>query len=716
MLHYRTCCLCEALCGLEIEHDGRQVLGIRGHEADVLSRGHICPKATALKELHEDPDRLRQPMRREGERFIPVSWDAALDEAADRIQAIQAKRGRDAFGVYSGNPTAHNYATLLTGLAFAEVVHTRSRFSATSVDQLPHMLAALEMFGHQLLLPVPDIDHTDLFIVMGANPAVSNGSLMTAPGVVKRLRGIRERGGRVVVLDPRRTETADIADAHHAVRPGTDGMVLMAMLHTIFAEGLVVAGPWQAMSTGLGALQSAARGFAPERVAAVSGVSAEVIRELARALATTRRAVIYGRLGVCTQAFGGLNAWLLVALNAVTGHLDTRGGAMFAEPAVDLMKLASKAGQTGHFNTWKSRVRGLPEFGGELPAVTMAEEIETEGEGQIRALMTVAGNPVLSTPNGARLARALPKLEFMVSLDPWITATSRHAHLILPPLSPLERDHFGLAFHALSVRNTVKYSPPLFEPASGSYDDWQTILTLAERIADRQPKSERRLSPTKLRWMRGVGPRRLLDMLIRGGRAGGMLSFRGPRLTLDKLARAEGGVDLGPLEPCLADRLATPDRKIRLAPPVFLADVARLDAAVTEAAARPGALVLIGRRQLRNNNSWLHNAPKMVSGKARCTLLMNPDDAGRLGLSDGQAVRVRSRVGAVEIPLETDAAMMAGVVSLPHGFGHAHEGARMGTANQVQGASVNGLTDETFIDALTGTAALSGVPVEVEAA
>lgn len=716
MLHYRTCCLCEALCGLEIEHDGRQVLGIRGHEADVLSRGHICPKATALKELHEDPDRLRQPMRREGERFIPVSWDAALDEAADRIQAIQAKRGRDAFGVYSGNPTAHNYATLLTGLAFAEVVHTRSRFSATSVDQLPHMLAALEMFGHQLLLPVPDIDHTDLFIVMGANPAVSNGSLMTAPGVVKRLRGIRERGGRVVVLDPRRTETADIADAHHAVRPGTDGMVLMAMLHTIFAEGLVVAGPWQAMSTGLGALQSAARGFAPERVAAVSGVSAEVIRELARALATTRRAVIYGRLGVCTQAFGGLNAWLLVALNAVTGHLDTRGGAMFAEPAVDLMKLASKAGQTGHFNTWKSRVRGLPEFGGELPAVTMAEEIETEGEGQIRALMTVAGNPVLSTPNGARLARALPKLEFMVSLDPWITATSRHAHLILPPLSPLERDHFGLAFHALSVRNTVKYSPPLFEPASGSYDDWQTILTLAERIADRQPKSERRLSPTKLRWMRGVGPRRLLDMLIRGGRAGGMLSFRGPRLTLDKLARAEGGVDLGPLEPCLADRLATPDRKIRLAPPVFLADVARLDAAVTEAAARPGALVLIGRRQLRNNNSWLHNAPKMVSGKARCTLLMNPDDAGRLGLSDGQAVRVRSRVGAVEIPLATDAAMMAGVVSLPHGFGHAHEGARMGTANQVQGASVNGLTDETFIDALTGTAALSGVPVEVEAA
>lgn len=716
MLHHRTCCLCEALCGLEIEHDGRRVLGIRGHQADVLSRGHICPKATALKEIHEDPDRLRQPMRRQGDRFVPVSWDAALDEVADRIQAIQAQHGHNALGIYSGNPTAHNYATLLSGLALAEVVRTKSRFSATSVDQLPHMLAGLEMFGHQLLLPVPDIDHTDLFIVMGGNPVVSNGSLMTAPGVAKRLSAIRARGGRVVVLDPRKTETAEVADEHHAVRPGTDGMLLMAMLHTVFAEGLVARGPWRAMSSGLAELEAAAQAFAPERVAGPTGVAAEVIRGLARDLARTKRAVIYGRLGVCTQAFGGLNAWLLVALNAVTGHLDTRGGAMFTEPAVDLMKLASKSGQTGHFGVWKSRVRGLPEFGGELPAVTLAEEIETEGEGRVRALMTVAGNPVLSTPNGARLARALSTLEFMVSLDPWITATSRHAHIILPPLSPLERDHFGLAFHALSVRNTVSYSPPLFEPASGSYDDWQTILTLAERIAERQPKSERRLGPTKLRWMRGVGPRRLLDMLIRGGRAGGMLSLRGPRLTLDKLAKTAGGVDLGPLEPCLAGRLATPDRKIRLAPPVFLADVARLERAVADAEATPGALVLIGRRQLRNNNSWLHNAPKMVSGKSRCTLMMNPDDATRLGLSDGQTVRVRSRVGAVEIPLATDAGMMEGVVSLPHGFGHAQKGAQMQTANGVQGASVNDLTDETFIDALTGTAALSGVPVEVEAA
>ncbi|MEZ4264930.1 MAG: molybdopterin-dependent oxidoreductase [Myxococcota bacterium] len=716
MLHHRTCCLCEALCGLEIEHDGSRVTAIRGHEADVLSRGHICPKATALKEIHEDSDRLRQPMRRQGERFVPVSWDAALDEAADRIQAIQARHGRDAFAVYSGNPTAHNYATLLSGLAFAEVTRTKSRFSATSVDQLPHMLAGLEMFGHQLLLPVPDIDHTDLLIVMGGNPLISNGSLMTAPGVGKRLRAIRERGGRVVVLDPRRTETADVADAHHAVRPGTDGMLLMAMLQTVFAEGLVADGPWRAMSTGLDALDTAAQPFTPERVAGPTGVPAEVTRELARSLATTKRAVIYGRLGTCTQAFGGLNSWLLVALNTVTGHLDSRGGAMFTEPAVDLMKLAAKSGQGGHFGVWKSRVRGLPEFGGELPAVTMAEEIETEGPGQIRALMTVAGNPVLSTPNGAKLAGALAGLEFMVSLDPWITATSRHAHLILPPLSPLERDHFGLAFHALAVRNTVAYSPPLFEPPAGSYDDWQTILTLAERIADRQPKAERRLGPTKLRWMRGVGPRRLLDMLIRGGRAGGLLNLRGPRLTLDKLIRTPGGVDLGPLEPCLADRIATPDRKIRLAPSVFLADVPRLERAVADAELTPGALVLIGRRQLRNNNSWLHNAPKMVSGKPRCTLLMHPEDATRLGLGDGQSVRVQSRVGAVVVPLATDLGMMPGVVSLPHGFGHSQKGAQMATANEVPGASINDLTDETFIDPLTGTAALSGVPVAVEAA
>jgi anaerobic selenocysteine-containing dehydrogenase len=619
MIHHRTCCLCEALCGLEIEHDGRTVTAIRGHEADVLSRGHICPKATALKEIHEDPDRLRQPMRRQGDRFVAVSWDEALSEAAERIAAIQARHGRNAFAVYAGNPTAHNYATLLSGIAFAETTRTKSRFSATSVDQLPHMLAGLEMFGHQLLLPVPDIDHTDLFIVMGGNPLVSNGSLMTAPGMAKRLRAIRERGGRVVVMDPRRTETAEAADAYHAVRPGTDGMVLMAMLHTVFAEELVVDGPWRTMSRGLDDLRAAAAPFEPERVAGPTGVAADVIRGLARALATTKRAVIYGRLGVCTQEFGGLNAWLLVALNAVTGHLDTRGGAMFTEPAVDLVAAATKAGQNGHFGVWTSRVRGLPEFGGELPAVAMAEEMETEGPGQIRALLTVAGNPVLSTPNGVRLAKALSGLEFMVSLDPWITATSRHAHLILPPLSPLERDHFGLAFHALAVRNTVSYSPPLFDPPSGSLDDWEVLLTLAEKISAAQPKSERRLSPTKLRWMRGVGPRRLLDMLLRGGRAGGLLHLRGPRLTLDKLARTPGGVDLGPLSPCLAARIATPDRTIRLAPPVFLKDVARLDAAVAAAAAAPDGLVLIGRRQLRNNNSWLHNAPKMVSGKPRCT-------------------------------------------------------------------------------------------------
>ncbi len=717
MEHVRTCNLCEALCGLVIEHDGERVQQIRGDEHDPLSHGHICPKAVAIQDLHEDPDRLRHPVRREGDRWVPVTWEAALEEAAERLHKVRTRYGRNAVAMYAGNPTVHNYAAMLMGLELRKELRTRSNFSATSADQLPHMFAALYMFGHQMLLPVPDLDRTDLWIILGGNPVVSNGSIMTAPGVKRRLKAIRRRGGRVVVVDPRRTETAQAAGEHHFIRPGADALLLMAMLHTVLDEGLVAEGPWQAWTDGLPELEGAARRFSPDRVAGRVGIEAEVIRQLARDLAGTPRAVLYGRLGVSTQRFGGLCGWLVYALNVITEHLDTVGGMMFTRPAVDFVELMARFGQKGHFGAWRSRVSGLPEFGGELPVAALAEEIEAEGEGQIRALIVFSGNPVLSTPNGGRLARALPALDTMIAIDPFITATSRHASLILPPLSPLERDHFGLAFHTLAVRNTVKYAPRLFEPAEDALDDWQILTGLAAELRRQRMGGGllARARSAASEVLPRLGPRRVLDMALRAGPYGAIRHPLGAqRLTLDKLERAPHGFDLGALVPCLPERLFTSDKRVRLAPHVLLQDLDRLAATLDEAAPASGSLALIGRRQLRSNNSWLHNSQRLVKGKPRCTLLMHPEDAASRGLEAGQRVAIASRVGRVEdVQLDLDDDMMRGVVSLPHGWGHAAKGAELSVANATDGPSLNDLTDETLIDRLTGTSVLSGVPVEV---
>jgi anaerobic selenocysteine-containing dehydrogenase len=720
-IHYHTCCLCEALCGLELTVRDGKVTRLRGDPDDVLSRGHLCPKAAALPDLHEDPDRLRQPMRRSGTEWEPVTWEDAIDEAASRLHAIREAHGRDAVAFYLGNPAAHHHATLLAYQLFAMAVPTRNRYSATSTDQLPHMFAALLMFGHQLLLPVPDVDRTDLFVVFGGNPVVSNGSIMTAPDVEGRLKDLRRRGGQLWVFDPRRTETAELADRHVFVRPGTDALVLLALLNTIFEEGLVPAEASRLPWTGLDALEAAARRFPPERVAEATGVGTATIRELARQLAVTPKAAVYGRVGLCTQAFGGLSAWLVYAVNAVTGHLDRAGGLMLAQPAVDIVGLATRLRQQGHFDKRRSRVRGLPEFGGEYPVAALAEEIETAGPGQVRGLVTVAGNPVLSIPNGARLDAALGTLDFMVSLDPFINETTRHAHLILPPPSPLERDHFGAAFHMLAVRNTIKYNPPVFEPPDSTREDWDTLLELGARLGSADGSWRSWRASVAARVARRLGLRRLVEWGLRAGPYGaGFVPFRRRDvLTLARLEQNPHGLDLGPLEPSLAGRLCTPDRRVHLAPERCLADLERLERlleppqppAVSQAP--DGALQLIGRRQLRSNNSWLHNSARLMKGKNRCTLLMHPDDAHARGLAAGEHVQVSSRVGSVVAELEVTDAMMPGVVSLPHGWGHARPGVRLSVASRTPGVSLNDLTDETHLDALTGTAAFSGVPVHV---
>jgi anaerobic selenocysteine-containing dehydrogenase len=710
--HFRTCHLCEAMCGIAIELEGDKILAIRGDHDDPFSRGHVCPKAVALQDVHDDPDRLHRPLRKTATGFEEIGWDEALDEAARRLAAIQQEHGRNAVAVYQGNPTVHNHGAILFSQVFLRSLGSRSRFSATSVDQLPQMLAALLMFGHQLLLPIPDVDRTDFLLILGANPLASNGSLMTAPGIERRLKAIKARGGRIVVVDPRRTETAALADLHLPIRPGGDALLLAAMIQTLFTEGRVRPGRLAEVTNGLDTLADAVSPFSPQAVAERTGITASAIRDLAREFVKAPSAVAYGRVGTCTQEFGALASWLVTALNLVTGNLDRPGGAMFPTPAADVVALADRIGHRGHFDKGRSRVRGLPEFGGEWPVAVLAEEIETEGPGQIRALVTSAGNPVLSTPNGARLDRALSRLDYMVSIDLYLNETTRHAHLILPPTFALERSHYDLVFHALAVRNTAKFSTALFAAHEGALHDWQILLQLATRL-ERARDLSRFKAWLKHRFYAALGPDGLLALLLRLGPHGaGFLPFS-KGLTLRKLRREPHGIDLGPLQPILPARLYTRTRRIELSPTPFVDDLKRLLAALRDPG--NGELTLIGRRDLRSNNSWMHNCERLVKGRERCTLLMNPRDAEARGVRDGQRVRVATRAGSVRATLEVSEEIRPGVVSLPHGWGHERAGTRLRVASARPGVSLNDLTDETLVDTLSGTSRLNGVPVRVDA-
>lgn len=705
------CMLCEAVCGLEVTLEGATVRGVRGDPDDPFSQGYLCPKAAAIADVMTDPDRVRAPMRRGPSGFETVSWETALGQASARIAEVQRRYGRDAVALYLGNPTVHSHGALVAAPYLSRALGTRQRYSATSVDQLPHMMAALEMFGHQLMLPVPDLDRCDFLLVLGGNPAVSNGSLMTAPGMPRRLKALRARGGRLVVVDPRRTETADLADAHHFVRPGGDAALLLGMLHTLFAEGLVRLGAMEGFVQGVDELRAAVAPFAPSRVAARAGLAAETIVDLARSLAAAPRAAVYGRLGACTQEFGGVTAWLVYALNVVTGNLDRAGGVMFPRPAADLVGLASLIGHRGHRAAWRSRVKGLPEFGGELPAATLVDEMETPGEGQVRALITVAGNPVLSTPDGARLGRALSKLEVMVSIDLYRNETTRHAHYILPTSFGFERDHYDLAFYALAVRNVARFTPAFVPAPPGVREDFDVLLSLARRVRAAGGGRRNRGLDATLAALHAAGSRRVVDGLLRAGPYGLRRGRAG--LSVSSLLDTPSGVDLGPLTPCLPARLEHPDKRIRLAPRCYLDDLARVAADLDTP---PQGLVLIGRRQLRSNNSWMHNSARLVKGPTPCTLQMHPDDAAARALSDGARVTLRGgNGGAVEAPLEVTDAVAPGVVSLPHGWGHGAAAEGLRVASSRPGASVNDVVDGARLDPLSGVAALSGGAVTVEA-
>jgi anaerobic selenocysteine-containing dehydrogenase len=694
-----TCPLCEASCGILVEVDHGRIESIRGDPEDPLSRGYICPKAAALVDLHEDPDRLRTPIVRAGSDWREASWDEAVDRAAHGLARIRKQHGRDAVAIYFGNPVAHNLGLLTHALPFARALRTRNVYSASSADQLPQMLAAYRMFGHLALIPVPDLERTDHLLICGANPVVSNGSLMTAPGMKARLLAIRARGGTVVSIDPRATETTAIASEHIAIRPGTDALLLAAMLHVIFEEGLTRLGRFERAVKNLEALAAFTGELPPERVARRTGVPAPVIRRLARAFALAKNAACYGRVGLCTQRYGTLAVWLVQALNLVTGHLDEAGGMMFTSPAVDAVRIMSRLGTQGAAGRWHSRARGLPEFGGELPIATLADEIETTGHGRVRGLVTVAGNPVLSAPNGRRLDQALATLDHVVSIDGYLNETTRHAQVILPPAPPLSRPHYDLALYAFSVRNVAKYSEPVIPRQCGERLDWEIVSELAIRLLVARPL--RRSARAVARQLR---PERIVDGLLR-------ISPR--RLTLAAIKRWPHGMDLGPLEPGrLERRIATADRRIDVAPEDFCHEARRR--LIADSDLDEEGLLLIGRRQLRDKNSWMHNCHRLVKGPDRCTLLMHPADASSRSLADGDFATISSETGHIVAPVEISAAILPGVVSLPHGWGHDRPGVRLAVAREHAGISANDITSHLSLDTLSGNAAFNGVPVSVQ--
>jgi anaerobic selenocysteine-containing dehydrogenase len=733
-VHYRNCNLSEAICGIEIIRDGDQLI-IRGDKDDPFSRGFICPKAVALQDIHYDKDRLKQPVRRTPDGWQNIEWHEAFDEVAQQLKRIQTQHGRDAVATYLGNPTVHSYGAMLFAPGFIRSLHTRNKFSATSVDQLAHHVAAYLMFGHQLLLPIPDIDRTQFLLMLGANPAASNGSMMTAPGMPARLKTIRARGGKVILVDPRRNETAALVDRHFFIRPGTDALFLLALVHVLFAEKLTRLGALASITDGVEIVEQLVSEFAPESVAQIIGIEAQQIRSIACEFASAESAVCYGRIGVSTQEFGGLCQWLINVLNIVSGNFDRAGGAMFTLPAFDPVTAPQAIAPRGSFGRWHSRVRNLPEFAGELPVAALAEEILTAGPGQIKALVTHAGNPVLSTPNGLELDRALSDLEFMVAIDFYINETTRHAHIILPPTGPLERGHYDLAFHLLGVRNVAKFSPALFETNGERRHEWEIFLELQTRIESGAAVGRLKRAVGR----RFLGPERILDLGLRLGPYGDRFNPFSKGLNLRRLKQAVHGIDFGPLRPCLPTRLRTSDKRIHLAPEAFVKDISRLQEWERRERGHPwvrghpartsvepvhpdaeasvpsnGYLLLIGRRQLRSNNSWLHNTERLVKGKPRCTMLIHPADAAERGLEQGQTVRVQSETGSIEIACEISDEIMRGVVSIPHGWGHNRKGSQLAIAEKHAGQSINDLTNNLAVDALCGTAAFNGTPVTVD--
>ncbi|MDH6196384.1 anaerobic selenocysteine-containing dehydrogenase [Mycobacterium frederiksbergense] len=729
----RICPFCEATCGLTLTISDGRVTGARGDREDVFSAGFICPKGASFGELDNDPDRLTHPLVRRDGVLTEATWDEAYAVVAERLGAVIGEHGGASVGVYLGNPNAHTIAGALYAPLIIRGLGTRQVFSASTLDQMPKHVALGLMFGSPIAFTVPDLDRTDYLLIIGANPLVSNGSLATAADFPGKLRALRKRGGRLTVIDPARTRTAELADRHLAPRPGTDALLLFAIVHVLFDEDLVDLGGLAEHVTGVEQVRALADEFSPEAVAAACGLRAEEVRGLAREIAAAPTAAVYGRIGTSTVEFGTIGSWLVDVINVLTGNLDRPGGAMFPLGAVVSAPRPPKPGRGFKTGRWTSRVSGYSEALSELPAAALAEEIDTAGDGQIKAMITIAGNPVLSAPDGDRLDQALELVDFMLSIDPYLNETTRHADVILPPPPPSRSAHFDVALNNLAVRNNVRYSSPAL-PADGRPDepeilsrlalilygvgyegdpalvDAQVIATtLKKETADPDsPVAGRDVDELTAMLHPGPGYERRLDMMLRLGPYGDAFGDQPGGLTLQRLKDNPHGIDLGPLCPRIPEVLRTPSGRIELAPEPIVADVARLRDALGRTA---GGFLLIGRRHLRSNNSWMHNLPALSGGSNRCTLQIHPDDAADLGLTD--IAVIKGPGGELLAPVEVTDGMRRGVVSLPHGWGHDRGGTGQELARSHPGVNVNQLNDGTHLDPLSGTAVLNGIPVDI---
>jgi len=728
-VEFRTCPLCEATCGLEISLEENRVTRIRGDQDDVFSHGYICPKGSTLKQLESDPDRLRSPKIKVDGAWRDATWDEAFGLIEERLVPILTAHGGDSVGVYLGNPNVHNLSGLLYGRVLVRALRTRSIFTAATVDQMPKHVSSGLMFGHPDLIPVPDIDRTHFLLMLGSDPYESNGSLATAPDWPGRMRSIIDRGGRVVVVDPRRSRTAANASEHLPIRPGTDALFLAALASTLVEEGLVADLP--EFYRGLDRAAASLTPFTPESVESATRIPAAVTRRLARELAAAESAAVFGRVGTHTVRFGTVSSWLVDVLNAITGNLDRPGGAMFPLPAHERPR-TRRGFTTGR---WTTRVRSLPEVRGELPSSAMAEEIAGgPDDSRIRAMIVVAGNPVSSTPNTDNLADAFDRLDLMVSIDMYLNETSRHADVVLPATPPLERSHYDLAFTGLSIRNIANYSPAVL-PNEAGLEEWEIICKIASIATGQGAETDPALvddfafitylqgliddesSPIGGREISEIlamvgdrkGPERFLDLMLRAGPYGDHFGRVDDGLTLATLEANPHGIDFGPLRPRLPGALCTVDGMVQLAPEEIVADLHRLESSL--ARHDDDGFLLIGRRQLRSNNSWMHNIDVLMRGRERCTLLIHPEDAASIGVDDHALVEVSSRKGKVVAPVELSADMMRGVVSLPHGWGHDRDGVVMSVAVRKPGVNSNILSDEEDLDPLSGNATLNAIPV-----
>ena len=689
-IHARTCHICEANCGILIEIEGRDVVSIKGNPDHILSQGYICPKATSIADIQNDPDRLQRPLRKNGDDWEEIEWETAFSEIGEQFARVTS--GKKIPAVFLGNPNTHNYANVTQFRTFSGSLGIRGQYSAATLDQLPHMIMQRWVYGHNALYPVPDIDRTNYMLIVGGNPLASNGSMWTVPDVRGRIKKLQKRGGKLVVVDPRKTETAKVADAHHFIRPSTDTALFLGLLLALDQADLIKPGRLVPMlDDGWDDTWASIRKFDLTALSAYCGVSVDVMNEIAGELGSGQPAIVYGRMGVSVQTFGTLNHWLIQLLNIATGNLDREGGLMFNLPAIDPVVRHG----SGAYGRFANRVSGSPEVLGELPAAELAQEIVTAGDGQIGALFVIAGNPVISAPGGRKLDDALESLDLMVCVDTYITETSRHADYILPPCGPLEKDHYPLLLAPLAVRNFACYSPATLPKESGSKEDWEILAGLAKAIADATGKP----------FSYPVEPRAALDMMLKDSVYD---------LSIEKLEAYPDAIDLGPLKSQLPDRLQTPDKKIVCAPDPCINDLERFRAELS--VPQTDSMTLIGRRHLRSNNSWLHNSHRLLKGPDRCTLIIHPNDASARGMSDGDTARVSNHIGKLELAVEITEDIMPGVVSIPHGYGHGRKGVKLSVAQEKPGVSINDLTDPSQIDPLSGNAVLNGTPVTVERA